>query len=359
MQSRCTRRNLSPTPNFLILSSIRRETPGSGVIIFAGLVDHTAESIKSLEGYRYAWVEEAQTITARSLELLLPTIRVPNSQVWFSWNPRRKSDAVDKMFRTVPGPDDTVIVRCGYDTNPWHNQTMEKERMRCLELTPESYPHVWGGDYQRVTVGAYFAQGLSKAREDGRIVSNLAIDNLMQVKAAWDLGFSDSTAIWIYQTIGQRILMLDFIEGSGQSLAYYTNELRARGYDRCHCILPHDGLAGNAITGARYADHLKDAGFSVEVVPQQGKGAASQRIEAARRLFPKIWFDLEKTEAGRDALGSYQEKRDDNRDTGLGPLHNWASHTADAFGLACIAYRDPKELTAFYRQITYPRIGIA
>ena len=80
MQSRCTRRNLSPTPNFLILSSIRRETPGSGVIIFAGLVDHTAESIKSLEGYRYAWVEEAQTITARSLELLLPTIRVPTAK---------------------------------------------------------------------------------------------------------------------------------------------------------------------------------------------------------------------------------------------------------------------------------------
>src|SRR6516164_9374538 len=156
----------------------RIETPGSGVIIFAGLVDHTAESIKSLEGYRYAWIEEAQTITARSLELLLPTIRVPNSQVWFSWNPRRKSDAVDKMF---PGPDNTVIVRCGYDTNPWHNQTMEKERLRCLELTPDSYPHVWLGDYQRVTVGAYFAQCLSKAREDGRIVSNLAIDNLMQV----------------------------------------------------------------------------------------------------------------------------------------------------------------------------------
>jgi phage terminase large subunit len=66
----------------------------------------------------------------------------------------------------------------------------------------------------------------------------------MQIKTAWDIGVNDNTAIWIYQTIGQRILMLDFIEGSGQSLAYYTNELRARSYDNCHCILPHDGLAG-------------------------------------------------------------------------------------------------------------------
>jgi phage terminase large subunit len=210
-----------------------------------------------------------------------------------------------------------------------------------------------------VSVGAYFAPCLSKAREEGRIVAKLNVDPLMQIKTAWDIGFSDNTAIWVYQTIGQRILVLNFIEGSGQSLGYYTNELRARGYDNCHCILPHDGLNANAVTGLRYADHLRDAGFSVEVVPQRGKGAASQRIEAARRLFPKMWFDEEKTEAGRDALGSYQEKRDENRETGLGPLHNWASHAADAFGLACIAHRDPKELAAFYRSISYPRMSVA
>jgi hypothetical protein len=131
---------------------------------------------------------------------LLLTIRVPRSQVWFSWNPRRKSDAVDKLFRGEMLPNNTALVRCGYDSNPWHNSTMEKERLRCFELTPESYPHVWQGDYQRVTVGAYFAQCLSKAREEGRIVANLTLDPLMQIKTAWDLGFSDNTAIWIYQT---------------------------------------------------------------------------------------------------------------------------------------------------------------
>jgi phage terminase large subunit len=131
-------------------------------------------------------VEEAQTITARSLELLLPTIRVPNSQVWFSWNPRRKSDAVDKLFRGEQLPNDTRLVRCGFDTNPWHNQTMEGERQRCLELTPESYAHVWKGDYQRVTVGAYFAPCLIKVREEGRIVANLTLDPLISV--LWQCG---------------------------------------------------------------------------------------------------------------------------------------------------------------------------
>jgi phage terminase large subunit len=89
----------------------------------------------------------------------------------------------------------------------------------------------------------------------------------------------------------------------------------------------------NAITGKQYRDHLSDAGFEVSVVPNQGRGAAMMRIEAARRLFPRIWFNPTTTEAGRDALGWYHERKDEARSIGLGPEHDWSSHTADAFGL--------------------------
>ena len=80
--------------------------------------------------------------------------------------------------------------------------------------------------------------------------------------------------------------MLDYIEGQGQVLGYYTQELHHRGYDKVLCTLPHDGTNTNAITGLKYADHLRDTGFSVNVVPNQG--AAAQRIKAVRRLLPKL-----------------------------------------------------------------------
>ena len=123
----------------------------------------------------------------------------------------------------------------------------------------------------------------------------------------WDIGGAgakaDACAIWAVQWVGQEIRVLDYIEGQGQVLGYYTNELRQRGYQKAMCYLPHDGVNANSITGLRYADHLKDAEFQVEVKPNQGSGAAKMRIEAVRRLFPKCWFNEATTEAGRDALG--------------------------------------------------------
>jgi len=106
--------------------------------------------------------------------------------------------------------------------------------------------------------------------------------------------------------------------------------------------LPHDGVNENNVTGKRYRDHLEDAEFTVEVVKNQGRGAAMMRVEAIRRIMPMCWFDEGKTEGGRDALGYYHEKRDPDRNIGLGPEHDWSSHAADAFGLMAIKYEEPK-----------------
>ena len=115
----------------------------------------------------------------------------------------------------------------------------------------------------------------------------------------------------VVQYAGQEIRVLDYIEGQGQVLGYYTNELHHRGYAKATCYLPHDGANANAVTGLRYADHLKDAEFRVEVKPNQGAGAAAMRIEAARRIFPKCRFNEKKCEAGIEALGFYHEKKDE------------------------------------------------
>ena len=165
-------------------------------------------------------------------------------------------------------------------------------------------------------------------------------------------------AIWIVQWVGQEIRVLDYIEGVGQVLAYYVSALRQRGWEKAVCYLPHDGVNANAITGKRYEDHLRDAGFTVEPpVPNQGRGAAMMRIEAVRRVFPKIWFNEATTEPGRDALGYYHERKDEARNAGLGPEHDWSSHAADAFGLMAICYREPSNEANFGRKIVYRSLG--
>lgn len=322
----------------------RVETPGDGVIVFQGMRDHTAESIKSLEGFKRAWVEEAQSLSRRSLTLLRPTIRASGSELWASWNPRRKKDAVDEFFRSGPVTG-AVVVKANWRDNPWFTDELEAERQLDLVKYPERYDHIWEGDYAKALEGAYFARELAQAKADGRI-TRLGRDPLLPIRAVFDLGGSgataDAMAIWITQWVGQEIRVLDYIEGIGQVLGYYVSELRARGYAGCVCILPHDGVNENNIIGKRYCDHLSDAGFDVpEPIKNQGRGAAMMRVEAARRLFPQVWFDEVKTEAGRSALGFYHERRDEARGIGLGPEHDWSSHGADAFGLLCVAYEKP------------------
>jgi phage terminase large subunit len=338
----------------------RVDTPGDGTILFAGMQDHTAESIKSLENCRIAWVEEAQTLSHRSLALLRPTIRAENSEIWFSWNPRRKSDAVDQFLRGEK-PDNAIVVKANWRDNPWFPGVLEEERQLDLQKYADRYHHVWEGDYARAFEGAYFAKVLADARRDGRI-GKVSADPLLPIRLFWDIGGAgakaDACAIWAVQWVGQEIRVLDYIEGRGQVLGYYTNELRDRGYQKAVCYLPHDGMNANSITGLRYADHLKDAEFKVEVIPNQGSGAAAMRIEAVRRLFPKCWFNESTTEAGRDALGYYHEKKDEARDVGLGPELDWSSHAADAFGLMAIAYEEPSRKARFNRKIEYPQLGI-
>ncbi len=323
------------------------QTPGDGLLVFNGLQDHTADSIKSFEGFHRFWAEEAQSISHRSVTLVRPTIRWENvnlgmtSELWWSWNPRRKTDAVDMLLRGAVTPSGSVIVQSNWRDNPWFPSVLEQERIDCLENEPGKYAHVWDGDYETVSEGAYFAGPLLKAQTENRIC-RVAVDPLMEVRAYWDLGGtglkSDATAIWIAQTVGRELRAVDYYEAQGQPLASHVNWLREKGYGRAMCILPHDARQGDKVYSTTYEGALRDAGFDVYTVKNQGKGAARARIEAAWRVFPNIYFDAGKTEGGRDALGWYHKKIDETRGIDLGPEHDWSSHAADAFGLMCLAY---------------------
>jgi phage terminase large subunit len=316
------------------------KTPGGGLIAFAGLQDHTSESIKSYEGFDVAWVEEAQTVSHRSLNLLRPTIRKPGSEIWLSWNPRFDTDAVDQMLRGKEVPTGAVVVRANWNDNPWFPAELEQERLDCLRQQPEQYDHIWEGGYATVAEGAYFARHIAEAKEQKRI-GPIAKDPLLSLRAYWDIGVRDATAIWIMQQRGEELRFIDHYEAVGQDLATHLEWLRSAGYGNAECVLPHDGAKQDAVTAIRYEDHIRSAGFSVRTVPNQGKGAAMKRIDAARRLFGQMWFDEDRCAAGLKALGWYHEKKNEGG-YGVGPEHDWSSHSADAFGLAAIDYEPPR-----------------
>lgn len=301
------------------------------------------DAVKSLEGADIFWGEEASAFSERSLRMIRPTMRKPGSELWFTWNPEFDHDPIDKFFRGEQGaPPDSLLMPVSWRDNKWfENSPLQAEMEFDYKSDAAKAEHVWGGGYVSAVDGSYFAEGLSKARLDNRL-SLVEPDPIIQRQAFWDIGVSDSTAIWVAQFVGREIRVLDYIEGQGQPLAYYINELRERGHGDALCVLPHDGAQRDAMTAVRYEDHVIAAGFKTKLVKNQGKGAAMQRIEAVRRLFDRIWINADACRDGLKSLSAYHERRDPKRNAGLGPEHDWASHGADAFGLMAVSYEEPR-----------------
>lgn len=316
---------------------------------FAGL-DRNIESVKSKGRILLCWVDEAEPVTAEAWSTLIPTLREEgedwNAELWVTWNPKRKSAAVESRFRHA---NDNLIrvVELNWRDNPKFPAMLERARQRDLQERPDQYSHIWEGDYVSVIEGAYFAKSLTAARAQGRI-GNVAPDPLMTLRMFCDIGGTgaraDAFTIWVAQFVGREIRWLDYYEAVGQPLAAHLEWVRGKGYtpQRAQFWLPHDGDTNDKVYDVSYASALREAGYTVTVVPNQGKGAAAARIEAGRRLFPSMWFNAPTTQPGLDALGWYHEKRDEKRQIGLGPNHDWASHGADAFGLGCVVYEEPE-----------------
>lgn len=230
-------------------------------------------------------------------------------------------------------------------------------------LTEDQFAREFECSFDAGIIGAYYAAMLTEARNKGRIGA-VAADPLLPLRAFHDIGGSSATAdaytVWIVQWVGDRILILDYYESVGQVLAFHVNWMRSKGYEAAINYLPHDGVHADKCVGKRYEDHWRDAGFRVEPsVKNQGMGAASLRVEALRRLGPKLWWNENTTETGRAAIANYHEKRDERRNVGLGPDHDWSSHAADALGMMAIVYEEPGRNAGFGRAIKYTNQGYA
>lgn len=314
---------------------------------FAGL-DRNISSIKSKGRILLCWVDEAEPVTESAWATLIPTLREEgedwNAELWVTWNPKKKTAPVESRFRHSSDPLIKGVV-LNWRDNPRFPAKLERDRQRDLSERPDSYNHIWEGDYESAVEGAYFSQCINQARAEGRI-GRVAADPLMTIRLYVDIGGTgaraDAFTMWAAQFIGKEIRVLRYYESVGQPIGAHLAWMREKGYtkDRAQIWLPHDGSTQDKVFDVSYESAFKKAEYSVTVVPNQGRGAAKARIERVRELFNRIWIDENNCSAGLDALGWYHEKKDNERNIGLGPEHDWASHGADSFGLMCIAYEE-------------------
>lgn len=186
-------------PGFEVLDAEIR-TPGGGVIIFQGMQNHTADSIKSLEGFDVCWAEEAQSISQRSLDLLRPTFRKPGSELWFSWNPDKPTDPVDVLLRGESPPTDSAVVQANYSDNPWLPHELRVDLEDDLRRDPDKFAHVWNGDYSR--------------NSEARVFRNWRVDSFETPADAVhrfgaDWGFSVDPSVLVRCHVVGRTLFID------------------------------------------------------------------------------------------------------------------------------------------------------
>jgi phage terminase large subunit-like protein len=256
-------------------------TPGGGVILFQGMQDHTAESIKSLEGFDVAYVEEAQTLSARSLEMLRPTIRKDDSELWFSWNPRSAEDPVDKFLRGLNKPKGAVVVQANWKDNPFFPAVLADERDHDRTANPDRYGHIWEGDYEPAAVGAIWNRAMlhtwrkEKAPPLKRIV--VAIDP--QGKKELEPGETDETGI-VAAGLGEdkRAYVLADATLNGTPREWATRALSVYDQLGADSIVVERNFGGDMVKHT--IESMRPGVRVIEVVATRGKHVRAEPISA-------------------------------------------------------------------------------
>lgn len=322
--------------NFFTSTETEVRGVNGSLFLFAGIKTNP-ESIKSMEGIDICWIEEASTISQRSLDFLIPTIRKDGSEIWFTWNPENELDPVDMMFRGKVPPKDTVVQEVKWYDNPWFPEVLKTEMEFDRMTNPEKYMHVWEGGYRLVTEGAYYAEQLAQAIHENRI-TRVPYDSQYPVVASFDLGISDMTSVWFAQIIGFEVRIIDFLESNGQPIDWYAKKMREKPYNYDQVILPHDGRAKSLGTGKSIEEVMRSLGFNVVICPNI---AVKDGIDNARSFLAKCWFDQEKCDEGLKHLRSYRENFDEKLRISRGPLHDEHSHAADSFRYLSVGLKKP------------------
>jgi len=252
---------------FDVQQSCIKSAIGTGIVIFSGLADHTADSIKSMEGVDVCWCEEAQSISQRSLDLLRPTIRKEGSELWFTFNPRLETDAIDRLLRGPSPPPDAVVVRVNYEDNPWMPQIMLDEMEYDKSRDIDKFRHVWEGAYL--------------TNSEKRIYKNWKVEDFDTPKDAMfyfgmDLGFS----------VDPTTIIRCFIEGKKLYIDYEASEIGCETVDLPHLMMQIPDIENWPITidssRPETISHLRRNGFPKCRGSVKGANSVVEGIEFLR-----------------------------------------------------------------------------
>jgi|SRR5215831_16264196 len=325
--------------SFYVIEKVRITGRNGTEITFAGLA-HNVGSIKSAESVDICWVEEAQAVSKESWNTLIPTIRKDGSEIWLSWNPDFEDDPTYQMFVVNPPPD-AYCRKVTWRENDWFPEVLKRE-MEHMRLTdPDEYEHTWNGSCISLLQSAIYANELRQVDREERI-QKVPYDRSRPVDCAWDLGYGDMTAIWMYQSTTFEYRLIDYLEDRARPLQWYLQAMQQKGYLFGTDFLPWDigTHAAQMGSGRSIEELMRLAGRKVRIIP---KLSVSDGIAAARTIFPQCWFDRERCEAGLRALRHYRygEVKTLNHST-REPLHDKSSHGADAFRYFAVTAKPPK-----------------
>lgn len=306
---------------FIIQESVIKSRHGSGLIIFQGLQNHTADSIKSLEGYDRAWVEEAQSLSQKSLDLLRPTIRKPGSELWFSWNPNQKTDPVDVLLRGDNLPPDSAVVEVNYMQNPWFPDVLRAEMEYDRSRDIDKYQHVWMGGYV--------------SNSEARVFKNWRVEEFEAPKDAifrlgGDWGFANDPTVAVRVHIIGRNLYVDYEAYRVGCEIMDTPDLFFTIPESEKWPLVADSSRPETIS------HMRKNGFPKIMPSVKGKDSVEEGIEWLKTydiiVHPRCKHTI-------DELTLYSYKVDPLTDEILPILKDKDNHVIDAIRYACESTR--------------------
>lgn len=326
-------------------------------IVFVG-VRNNITSIKSMEGIDIFWLTEAVHVSNHTWDTLLPTVRrdAPfgpfgkGSEVWIDFNPDLASDDSYRRWVLDP-PAGTVVVEVNWSDNLWFPDILKRQMEEMKLKDHDNYLTVWEGKTRRSLEGAIYAKELSSAITDGRISPSIKYDRSKGVTVSFDLGRADMCALWFIQQIGMEHHAIDFYGNTGFGIDHYLDEIQRRKYLVKRIIVPHDAEHEQQAAPKSIKNQIKDV-YPGEIVKTAPKLSIINGINAVRLLFPRLYFNEGQTADGVLALQHYQfGVNPETQQRTKEPLHNWASHPADALRYYAVDLKEgnkaPKDDTVY------------
>ena len=293
---------------------------------FAGIRQQGVFNLKSYEGTDICWVEEAQVVTKKSWDVLIPTIRKPGSEIWVTFNPELDTDETFSRFVVRP-PEESVIIEMNWQDNPWFPPELDKERRQWLDRDPIGYLTTWEGKCRPAVEGAIYANEIEATQREGRIRA-VPYDPQLKVHTVWDLGWNDSMSIICVQRVASEVRVVDYIEDSHRTVDSYVMQLQERKWNWGTDYIPHDGAHRDFKSGKSTQELLQTLGRNVQVL---ARGNPEEGIRLARMIFPRTYFDADRCTELVNHLKRYRRQINQVTQEAGAPLHDEHSHAADAF----------------------------